>query len=235
MRTGKKRGRENHKCSATVILPTLNEEENIDKIAAELLGRGYRVIVSDDGSTDRTRGIVERLATVDEKIIFFDHSKMKRGLAGSILDAAKIVRTEKIIVMDADFQHPVEKTGELVSALDNVELAVACRTKNENWGIARQAISFGANALARFVLFARNSASCSDPVSGFFGFRKNLLRNIDERRVVGNGLKVLVDILKQLDRSAKVAEVPYVFAERKKGSSKIGISHIFLFLRSLVS
>ena len=142
---------------------------------------------------------------------------------------------EKIIVMDADFQHPLEKVPELAAALDNSEMAVGCRTKNENWGLGRQVISLGGNWTARAVFALRGSASCSDPVSGFFGFRKSLLGKISRRRVVGEGFKVLVDVLKQLGKGTKIAEVPYVFVGRDGGGSKFRARHALLFLKSLLS
>ncbi len=223
-------------CAVTIILPTLNEEDTINALATELLKQNYYIIVSDDGSIDNTKKIVERLAVQNKNIIFFDHTiHNEKGIAKSIIDATKFAKTEKIIVMDADFQHPTEKISNLIFALDNVELAVCCRIKNENWGIIRELISFGGNFIAHIVFFLRNTADCSDSVSGFFGFRKSILQKIDEKRIIGNGFKILIDILKQLPRNTPIIQIPYIFINRKNGNSKFNISQIFLFLRSLFS
>lgn len=221
---------------ATIVLPTFNEKENIESIVKELLNRGYYIIVSDDGSTDGTEKIVKRLASKNSRVIFFDHSKFeKRGIAESTFDAAMIAKTEKIVVMDADYQHPLDMVPKIVSALDNAKLVVACRIKNENWGVKRILISFCGNILARLILSLRGTASCRDPVSGFFGFRKTLLSKINRKRVVANGIKALLDILKQLPKETKIIEIPYIFINRKKGYSKFDIRHIFLFFCSLLS
>ncbi len=221
-------------CEAAVIVPTFNEQENIGRLVRGLLKMGYCVIVADGGSSDGTEK--EVLAIGDRRAVFLrSPGGRRRGLSDSVMDAALAADAEKIIVMDADFQHPLEKVPELAAALDNSEMAVGCRTKNENWGLGRQVISLGGNWTARAVFALRGSASCSDPVSGFFGFRKSLLGKISRRRVVGEGFKVLVDVLKQLGKGTKIAEVPYVFVGRDGGGSKFRARHALLFLKSLLS
>jgi len=92
----------------TVIIPTLNEEANIRELIGIILKlyKGVRVIVVDDASTDNTRDFVRILAKRNKEIMLLDRSGKVRGLTASVLDGANLVKTEKMIIIDGDLQHP---------------------------------------------------------------------------------------------------------------------------------
>ena len=96
--------------NSTVILPTLNEAENIKQVISELLEEcpDSDIIVADDGSVDGTDEIVRRMSKTEGRIIFLDRKNRKEhGLTASVIDAVLIAKGAKIAVMDADRQHPV--------------------------------------------------------------------------------------------------------------------------------
>lgn len=223
--------------SLTAILPTLNEEDVIGETLSRLMDfDGLNILVVDDGSKDATRRIVSDFAKSHRNVSLLDRSAEKeKGITASVLAGAAKASTPYILVMDSDLQHPPEKIPELLAALETSDVAVGCRQEIRDWPFSRRLISFGGNSLAKLVLAIRGAPSCSDPVSGFFALRKSVLSEVDGRKAVSRGFKILLDILKQLDRSARIAEIPYTFQSRKSGGSKFAISHILLFLRSLFS
>ena len=93
----------------------------------------------------------------------------------------------------------------------------------------RGVISRVAKFLAIIIL--KNAKKTTDPLSGYFGFKKGLNLPINEK---WRGYKILLFIL-SANPSAEVYDVPYVFLERVKGESKIakGIDYIRIYLTEI--
>lgn len=223
----------------TVIIPTLNESENISKLV-DTIEKSYpkiSIIVADDGSIDGTQQIVLQKHEQNAKIQLLDRSKKPHGLTASIVDAINNVNTKYSIVIDGDFQHPPEKIRDISSSLKiGNDLAIGTRKKVENWGVFRHAISIGATKLGVISLRLRRSARCKDIMSGFFGVRTDLMKEYVEKNpsyFKGEGYKVLFDLLKLLPTDVKLAEVPYVFRNREEGHSKINKKHMVVYFKSL--
>jgi dolichol-phosphate mannosyltransferase len=98
----------------SVVLPVYNEENTI----AEILDRVLRVpidkeiVVVDDGSTDRTREILERRAGPDG-FLLVRHDR-NRGKGAAIRTALEKVAGEVIVIQDADLEY---NPADLVSLL----------------------------------------------------------------------------------------------------------------------
>ncbi|MFY8151323.1 MAG: GtrA family protein, partial [Hyphomicrobiales bacterium] len=63
-------------------------------------------------------------------------------------------------------------------------------------------------------------APLSDPMSGFFMIRREIVEDVAPR-LATTGFKILADIAASVQRVPKVAEVPFVFRERIHGESKL--------------
>lgn len=220
--------------SLTVIIPTLNEATNIRSLIRAILrvNRDSRIIICDDGSTDKTRELVTNL----KKAKLLDRSRAKvHGLTASVIDGIKLSGTNYCIVMDADFQHPPKKINEIYNLLEKGnDLVIGVRDKiPSNWPLNRKIISLIATFLAKLRLSISGKYT-NDPLSGFFGFKTDLVKNIiSERKFELEGYKVLFEILKYSPRKIKAATVGYAFSTRAEGFSKLRRKHMFCFLRSL--
>jgi len=219
----------------TVIIPTFNEHENISELL-NLIAKSYpkiKIIVSDDGSKDKTQEIVEGQAKKNKNIFLLDRSKEKiHGLTASVYDAAKKAETKYIVVIDGDLQHPPEKIKEIVKELrKGYDIAAGARKKVFYWPIKRKIISRTANILGKTRLFIKG-ADCKDILSGFFGAKREIITKIEKEKFEMQGYKILFDILKNTERKAKIKNVYYVFGERKKGRSKIGLKQIISFVKA---
>jgi dolichol-phosphate mannosyltransferase len=227
----------------TVILPTLNEEGNIGRILKAITSeyRGINVIVSDDGSQDRTMEIVRSFQDKNKNVAFLDRrQKADKGLTASVVDAALHSRSRYLIVMDADMQHPPEKIREMVKALiGGCRLVVAVRESAEGWEIHRKLVSKILIAIGYAMLVVRGSARCGDIFSGYFGIDRRLFASLlrsSRKRFIGSGYKVLYDVLKCVGAGElPVREVPYAFNLRGSGKSKAGARHVAALLRSFIS
>jgi dolichol-phosphate mannosyltransferase len=223
----------------TVIIPTLNERGSIKRMI-NVLARTYNgvsVIVADDGSMDGTREIVRALGRGNKKVRLLDRSKKKvHGLTASVLDAALITNTKKIVVMDGDMQHPPSKVGSIARGLDSHDLVVGVRTVIRGWSLDRRIISKGMTYLSYTLFLLSNRRRCNDMMSGFFGINSALLKELikDNRKgFVEEGYKVLLDILRMMGRKGTIGEVGYsTFHLRKEGNSKFRFRHVLLTLKS---
>lgn len=223
----------------TVIAPTLNEADNIGLFLGRVTKRypGIRVIVPDDGSSDATKAMVKRASERNRRVVFLDRSGERvHGVTASIADAAMLVKTPNVISMDADFQHPLGKVGEIAPKLAKYDLVIGVRVGPSRRGAKRRVLSKGLVWIALALFRARGRPTCNDMASGFFGIRTKLLKELisnNEGAFVLRGNKTLLDILRIAGRGISIGEVRYPnFPERKRGRSKFTARIILLSLAS---
>jgi glycosyltransferase involved in cell wall biosynthesis len=98
----------------TVIMPVHNKEKTLAKAIESILGQSYEefeFIIIDDGSTDRTKNILEYYHERDRRIVLFSLPQ-RRGLAYALNYALKFAKGKYIVRQDADdksFPKRIEK------------------------------------------------------------------------------------------------------------------------------
>jgi dolichol-phosphate mannosyltransferase len=223
----------------SLIIPTYKEHDNISPLVQQidraLPNYDYEVIFVDDNSQDGTAELITELSPrYPVRLIV---RKDKKGLASAVVDGLKHVSSELIGVMDADLQHPPELIPCLLKEIQsNADIVIASRYVKrggcQGWGAIRRIISKGAIFLAH--LFLPSTRKVSDPVSGFFLFKKQVVSNADLQPI---GYKILLEIL-AVGQFQKIAEVPYTFRVRHRGKSKLNarqqidyLKHIYRLMR----
>jgi cellulose synthase/poly-beta-1,6-N-acetylglucosamine synthase-like glycosyltransferase len=99
---------ESYRPRISIIIPTFNEEEYIEKKLDNLLEQGYpldliEVLIVDDGSKDKTLDIVkEWMKKHPELNVKLIVSESRKGKMKSIFDALKYVSGELVVITDAD-------------------------------------------------------------------------------------------------------------------------------------
>jgi glycosyltransferase involved in cell wall biosynthesis len=111
----------------SVVIPAYNEEKNIKKIVESLLELGdLEIIISDDGSTDRTREIAQKLARKYPAV--FLTSDVNKGKGAALKRGFKISRGEVLGFLDADMSaHPSEIMKLFKEIERGVDLAIGSR------------------------------------------------------------------------------------------------------------
>ena len=103
--------------SISVIIPTLNEVENIEAVIARVRESAadfdLEILVVDDASTD---GTIEKVRALSDlaPVTLIERRNPAGGLAGAVLAGAAAARHEVVVVMDADLSHPPDRVPDLV-------------------------------------------------------------------------------------------------------------------------
>ncbi len=221
----------------TIILPTLNEGENIVPML-ETLRRLYpssRVLVVDDSSTDGTPEKVTSYSRSDSNVTLVKRETSDRGLTASILDGIVMSQTPYFVVLDADFQHPPEAIAPVMDEiLRGNDLVVGIRKDKRKLPTIRKISSGGAHKMAAAYLGLRGKPRCRDMMSGFFGGKTEVSKGIIIREFSHferQGFKALFDLLKFAPKDLKVSEIEFEFGERRGGSSKLDSRVVLSIMR----
>jgi dolichol-phosphate mannosyltransferase len=132
--------------------------------------------------------------------------------------------------MDADLQHPPELLGPMLGQLRSGS-ALVVASRYASGGTAgprttfRWSVSRGAEWLAKILL--PPSRGISDPISGYFGFRRDIWVPLHP---LYRGYKLLVFLLVMAEGD-RVTEVGYRFTPRTEGTSKVtqGLAFVRIF------
>lgn len=230
----------NNSPQISIILPTYNESQNIINILKSIhenipKGLNTETIVIDDNSPDGTGKIVDdyisSIKKIAENTINIIHRKAKDGLSSAILNGIQKANGETIVVMDSDFSHPPQIIPKMIDALKKYpcDLVVASRYitggKIQGWTIKRKIMSKIATIIAKKGLGVKTK----DPMSGFFAFKKNIIKELN---FDGLGYKLLLEIIVK-KKGINIKEIPYTFENRKFGTSKLDHSIIFDYFKSV--
>jgi len=206
----------------SIVLATLNEAGSLLEVLQGLEKcrlTNYEVVVVDDGSSDGTLDILKSWAEqhTNVRALLNDH---RQTLLRAHYQGIREAVGDRIVVMDADLQHPVSSVNAMADSLaSGFDLAIGTRYvdggSTGNRRVVRGLESRVAAELAHTLL--PQTRQLSDPMSGFFGFRAALARNLPPPR---QGIKFLLYLL-AYNPSARIAEVPFRFEERRTGRSKI--------------
>ncbi|MDD5112007.1 MAG: polyprenol monophosphomannose synthase [Candidatus Altiarchaeota archaeon] len=215
----------------SLIVPTYNEKENIAILvektftAAKKAKLDLEIIIVDDNSPDGTAKRTEELAK--KWPIRVICRKTERGLSSAVIKGFEQASGRILGVMDADLSHPPEKIPEMIQALNNADIAIGSRLIQgggvEEWPLVRKLISQGATLLARPI------TNISDPMSGFFFLKQEVIEGVKLDPI---GYKILLEILAK-GRYKRVIETPYVFHNRRVGTSKLNTRIQLQYLKHL--
>ena len=225
----------------TIVIPVYNEAKNLQilvpKIYKVLKNIKFELIIVDDNSRDDTSKILKKFK---KKNLHHLLRKKKRDLSKSCIDGFKKAKYKDIVVMDGDLQH---KPSDLKKILNifykyNTDVVVGTRDlfadKEHNLNFLRLIASRTLILIVNILLGRKTS----DPMSGFFMFKKKIFIKSQEK-LIKKGYKILLDLLYVKDQKIKVIDVNINFDSRMKGRSKMSLKILFnlvyMILKKFVS
>jgi dolichol-phosphate mannosyltransferase len=208
-----------------VIVPTLNERDNIApllaKLAAALDGLDWEAVFVDDDSEDGTWALLQEFERRLPHVRTLRRIG-RRGLASACVEGMLATTAPYLAVIDADLQHDETILPTMLATLKARRLDAVVGTRFLSpgsvgeFGRGRLLIS----RLGRLLSRAVTRAELSDPMSGYFVVDRAFFEET-VRRLSAHGFKILLDLFASSPRRVRFAEVPYRFRARAHGASKL--------------
>jgi len=209
----------------TVIIPTLNERDNVEpllaQLAATLHGLEWEAMFVDDDSQDGTWALLQDLQRRLPHVRALRRIG-RRGLASACIEGMLATSAPYLAVIDADLQHDETILPTMLATLKARRLDLVVGTRFAPHGSIGE-LSRGRlliSRLGRLLSRAVSRADLSDPMSGYFVVHRDFLEET-VRRLSGQGFKILLDLFASSPRHVRFAEVPYRFRQRQHGRSKL--------------
>ena len=215
--------------SKLVIIPTYNENENIENIirAVFALPEASHMLVIDDGSPDGTAAIVKKLQNEFPERLFIVERKGKLGLGTAYIAGFKWGLEHQydfIFEMDADFSHNPQDLPRLYNACANegADVAIGSRYVSGvnvvNWPIGRVLMSYFASKYVKFI----TGLKIYDTTAGFKCYRREVLETIELDKIRFKGYAFQIEMKFTAYKCGfTLREVPIIFINRQLGTSKM--------------
>jgi dolichyl-phosphate beta-glucosyltransferase len=116
----------------SIVLPCLNEAERLPATLATYLahyppGRGeVELVVVDDGSTDGTSAVADRVAVADRRVRVL-RTDGNHGKGYAVRDGVRAAQGELVVFTDADGSYGPEQVDRVAAALATAPVAIGAR------------------------------------------------------------------------------------------------------------
>lgn len=210
----------------TVVIPTYNERENIEKLAALILSQDERIhiLFVDDNSPDGTGAVADHLAAENARVQVL-HRAGKMGLGSAYRQGFKLAlaaNSDYIMEMDADFSHDPAMLPLFIEKMAAYDVVIGSRYVNGvsvvNWPIRRLILSYCASVYTRLI----TGLHLSDCTGGFKCFRREVLAAIDLDSIKSDGYSFQIEMnYRCFEQGFRIGEIPIIFVDRHAGTSKM--------------
>lgn len=201
----------------TVVIPTLNEAESIERVIDEVLEVGVpreRILVVDGGSTDGTR---EKAEAKGVRVIL----QRGKGKADAVKTALEEVDTEYVLLMDGDWTYPARYIPVLYGKAreECLDLVIGARV----WGEEAQPLVFRiGNRLLTGLFNLLFGTRLRDVLSGMYVVRRSALR---DAMFSSRGFGIEAEIASHIaSTSGRIGEVEIEYRKRL-GKKKLSVRH----------
>lgn len=208
-----------------VVVPAYNEGRVLGAVVEELVARGHRVVIVDDGSTDETPAAARRAGAIvlRHAVNRGQGAALQTGIAYALRRGA-----EHIVTFDSDGQHAAEDVDALVAPLLAGRADVVLGSRSIGSAEGMPAIRKALLALA--VVFTRvaSGASVTDTHNGLRAFTRAAAAKLDIRLDrMAHASEILDQIVRQELRFEEVpVHVRYTEYSRHKGQSSFAALRI---------
>jgi len=185
------------------------------------------VLIVDDGSPDGTADLVREAQKEFQGRIHLLERKGKLGLGTAYIAGFKWALEkgyDYIFEMDCDFSHNPNDLPRLYEACTaGADVAVGSRYVDHmvnvvNWPMGRVLLSYFASMYVRFI----TRMKIMDTTAGFVCYSKEVLSRIDLDQIRFKGYAFQIEMkFTAIKHGFKVVEVPIIFTDRSKGTSKM--------------
>lgn len=205
------------KIDISVIMPALNEEDDIILAINNTLNafKDYNlngeIIVVNDGSTDKTKDLANKIANKDNRVRMISHGRPK-GVGASFWEGADQAKGKGVIMLPGDNENNPWEIFRYFDLLDHVDIVIPFVFNRGVRPLFRNVLSLIYRIIINSTFFVNFNYT-----NGTVLYRRAVLRKVDSR---SNGFFFQTDILIRLVKKHYLfAEVPYRLRRRGHGVS----------------
>ncbi len=165
----------------SLVIPCYNEQDNLRALlaairaAVEPLQLAYEVIITDDGSRDKSWEILKELAAADRRVrgqkLAFNCGESAANWAGM-----KAARGQYIVTLDADLQNDPKDLPKFLEALKHYDCVCGSRVKGrragDNW------VRVASSRIANWVRNKLSGEQIADSGCGYRAFKRECIGNL---------------------------------------------------------
>ena len=221
-----------HRNSISVILPAYNEEGNIQKIARNVFDylsknfNDFEIILVDDGSTDKTYAICQKMvSSFDHRLVVLHHAK-NRGYGAALRTGLFSAKKELVFYTDSDNQFDIKELEIFMNYITDYDMVIGFRKNRKDFFI-RKFCAYIYNRLV-FLLFGLNvrDIDCS--------FK--LFKRVALMKLTIDTDEFLVDtelLVKAKLKNFKIKQTGVTHFAREEGKSTVKLRHVLSTLRDI--
>lgn len=217
--------------SVSIIAPALNEADALPELiertntVLQQLARPYEILVIDDGSTDDTPLVLQKLSRQYSHLSVI-RFRRNYGKAAALSEAFSRAQGKFLITMDSDLQDPPEEIPRLLQQLQE-RYDVVCgwkQDRQDSWSRV-----FGSR-LFNLLTGLMTGLKLHDINCGLKGYRRQV---VQELRLYGEMHRFIPVIARQ--RGFLIGEIPVQHFARRFGRSRYGWSRPLSGLFDLIT
>ncbi len=212
----------------SVVIPVMNEEENIEPLfkalREALKDEDYELIFVDDGSTDNTVKRIKELAGEDTKLLVFSRNFGQSLAMMAGIDAAK---GDIIATIDGDLQNDPKDIPLMLKKMENEgwDVVAGVRAKRQDGFLLRKIPS----KIANWIIRKSTGVYLKDYGCTLKLFKKDVAKNLGLYGELHRFIPVLAKLY-----GAKMTEMDVRHHPRVHGQSKYGIGRTFKVISDLM-
>ena len=221
------------KLDISVVVPFFNEEESLPELVAWIdrvattNQLSYEIIMVDDGSTDGSWGVVERLKEQYPQIRAISFMR-NYGKSAALYCGFEMAEGEVVFTMDADLQDSPDEIPEMRRMILEEGYDLVSGWKKRRYDpISKRWPSKFFNATARFM----SGIKLNDFNCGLKAYRRKVVKSIE----VYGEMHRYIPILAKHAGFKRIGEKVVMHQERKYGKSKFGIERMVKGYLDLIS
>jgi len=208
--------------SLSIVIPVYNEAESIIDLYTEIIAtlrlyNKWEIIFIDDGSSDNSAGIINKIAEQNSNVKLIRFYK-NFGKADALSEGFIYCSGDHIITLDADLQDDPAEIPNLIKKLEEGWDMVSGWKKNRMDPLEKKLPSKLFNKITCFL----TGVKIHDFNCGLKAYRKEVVKSVE---LYGGLHRYIPALAKQMDYS--VSEIIVNHRERKYGETKYGSARYF--------
>lgn len=221
--------------SASIIIPVYNEERTVDELlqrvtSARIAGWKKQIIIVDDGSTDKTRELLNKW----EKYNTVFYQPVNKGKGAALREGFRLARGEIIIIQDADLEYSPNDYETLLTPFRDERVFAVYGSRFLGPHLSTMYLYALGNKFVTWVTNVLYNTNITDMETGYKAFRATVLDRIN---IAANRFDFEPEFTAKLLKAGfQIYEVPISyfgrkFAEGKKLTWRDGIAALWTLIK----